>query len=146
MVEKENSAKIKVIDNLEVHSDHVVVSVNPKIYGLTIVYSAAYVMMDKAYVVIDGDPEEEILVEIRPKDKRDAEEIGRDFNNELINYAVYQAQSAANQEVKEAIVKRAMMTNVGSDFVEEDEDDDASYLDDPEGIAVPWEEKYGKDE
>ena len=26
----------------------------------------------------------------------------------------------------------------------EEADDDASYLDDPEGIAIPWEEKYGK--
>lgn len=138
--------KVRVIDNLEIHSDHVVVSVNPKIYDLDVVYSAAYVLMDKAYIVIDGDPEEEIIVEIRAKDKSDNELVGRDFNNELINYAVYKAQSAANQEIKETIVKRALMTNAGEEIVVDVEDDDSSYLDDPEGIAVPWEEKYGKDE
>ena len=139
--------KVKVIDNLEIHPDHVVVSVNPKIYALDVVYSAAYVLMDKAYVVIDGDPEDEIIVEIRAKNKGNNEELGRDFNSELINYAVYKAQSAVNQEVKESIVKRALMTNVGAEITDEEEaDDDASYLDDPEGIAVPWEEKYGKDE
>lgn len=137
--------KVRVIDNLEIHSDHVIVSVNPKIYNLDIIYSAAYVLMDKAYIVIDGDPEEEIIVEIRAKGKNNNEELGRDFNNELINYAVYKAQSAANQEIKETMVKRALMTNAGSDIVDV-EDDDSSYLDDPEGIAVPWEEKYGKDE
>ena len=107
--------KIKVIDNLEIYSDHVIVSVNPKIYTLDVVYSAAYVLIDRAYIVINGDPEEEIIVEIRAKDKTKNEEIGRDFNNELINYAVYKSQSAANQEVKDAIVKRALLTNIGAE-------------------------------
>ena len=142
-VKKEN---VRVIDNLEIHEDHVIVSVNPKIYSLDVVYSAGYVLMDRAYVVIDGDPEEEIIVELRPKKRDDLEILGRDFNNELINYAVYKSQSEANREVKETIVKRALLTNVGEEEAEEKEEDfeDESYLDDPEGIAIPWEEKYGK--
>lgn len=140
MVNKQVKPKIKVIDNLEIHPKHVVVSVNPKIYGLDIVYSAGYVLMDRAYVVIDGDPDEEIVVELRPKKKGDLETLGRDFNSELLNYAVYKSQAAANKEVKDALVQRAMLTNVGQI------DSDDAYLDDPEGIAIPWEEKYGKDE
>lgn len=139
---EKKAVKPKIIDNLEIHDSFVIVSVNPKIYGLDIVYSSGYVLMDRAYIVIDGDPEEEIIVELRPKKKEDLEKLGRDFNSELINYAVYKGQSAANKEVKDAIVQRAMMTNTGGQIA----DDDASYLDDPEGIAIPWEEKYGKDE
>ncbi len=103
---------VKVIGNLEINNNEglLVVSVNPKIYPLNIVYSASYVFIDKAFVVIDGDPKEEILVELRPKDKsQDLEEMGRDFNNELLSYAVYEAQSLKNAPIREAIVKRAMM-------------------------------------
>lgn len=146
MVDKEKS--VRVIDNLEIHADHVTVSVNPKIYSLDVVYSASYVLMDKAYIVINGDPEEEIVVEIRPKKGEVSEKLGRDFNNELINYAVYRSQAEVNKGVKEAIVARALMTNAGEipEVKAEAKIEEQSYIDDPEGIAIPWEEKYGKDE
>lgn len=119
---------------------YVLISINPKIYPLDVVYSAAYVLLDKAYVVIDGDPEEEIIVEIRAKEKKgDIEEIGHELNNELINYAVYKTQSEKNQPIRQAIIQRALLTN---NF--EATTDTTDYIDDPEGIAVPWEEKYGK--
>jgi len=128
---------VKTIGNIEIHTDHVVVSVNPKIYSLDIVYSAAYVFLDKAYVVLDGDPDTEIRVELRFKgQKGDLETLGRDFNNELINYAVYKNESESNRGIKEQIVARALETNSEDDFT------DADYLEDPLNIAKPWEELH----
>lgn len=151
----QKDSKIKVIGNLELHQDenYVVLSLNPKIYPLDIIYSAAYVLMDKIFVVIDGDPKEEIIVELRPKDKKkDLEELGRDFNNELLNYAVYKIQSEKSKEIKDTIVKRALLTNEKcveeQDFEEsieekpEEIDEEESYIDDPLGIAKPWEETH----
>ena len=60
-----------------------------------------------------------------------------DFNNELITYAVYKAKTAENQVIRDTIVQRALSTNLPGD--------EQDYLDDPESIAVPWEEKYGKE-
>ena len=40
---------------------------NPKIYPIDVVYAAAYVMIDRAFIILDGDPKEEIKVEIRKK-------------------------------------------------------------------------------
>ena len=73
---------IITINNLKlVNNEHVLAKVNPKIYSLDVVQAAAYVLMDRAYVVIDGDPEKEILVELKPTDKKeDLEKLGRDFN------------------------------------------------------------------
>lgn len=152
---------VRVIDNLELHEDKMFISVNPKIYSLDVIYSAAYVLMDRAYFVIDGDPEEEILVEVRPKTPQEnLETLGRNFNNELLNYAVYRSQSEKNREIKESIVRRALYTTTGQEPEEELEEDveteeeaeeeeedlgEESYLDDPLGIATPWEEKYGKE-
>ena len=154
MGEKENS--VSIIGNLEINNKEgfVSVSVNPRIYSMDIIYSAAYVLIEKAYIVLDGDPDEEVLVEIRAKEKNvKLEDLGREFNNELITYALYKSQVEKNKNVRDAIVQRALLTNQQEsefDFSDneseqpseesEDFDDGDSYLDDPLGIAKPWEE------
>lgn len=149
-------------ENIEVKDDRVVVSVNPKIYSLEVIQSAAYVFLDKVYVIVDGDPESEIFVELRPKENTDLEKLGLEFNNELVNYAVYDIQSKRNKEVRDAIVNRVFLSHDGSYFPEEDQpqkvqqqcdckseltDDEKELLkddniigfeDDPLGIAEPW--------
>ena len=136
---------IKIVGNLEIHNKerYVVVSVSPKIYPLDVIYSAAYVMLDKAYIILTGNPDEEVLVELRyQKSEGNLELLGREFNNELINYAVYKTQSEQSRGVKEEIVRKALQTNLEDSFEDSSEEE---YLDDPLGIAVPWEEKHGKD-
>ena len=86
------------------------VSVNPKIYSLHVIYSAAYTFLDKCYVLVDGDPDEEIIVELRPKEKTmDLDKTARDFNNVLINYANYATQSSRNAAIREMILKKALL-------------------------------------
>lgn len=90
----------------------IVVSVNPKIYPLEVIYSAAYVFLDRAYLAIDGDPEKEVLVQIKPKNAgEDPEKLGNEFNNELVNYSVYVVQAVRNQPLRKAIIERALFTN-----------------------------------
>ena len=120
----------------------VAVNVNPSIYPLDVIYSAAYVLMDRAYVLIDGDPYKRVTVELRPKNKgTDLEKLGRSFNNELLNYCMYKTQVEKNSEIRRAIIQRALVTN---EFAGDDIDDPEGYVDDPEGIAIPWEEKHGR--
>jgi len=128
------------IDNIEVNASgkYALVSVNPKIYPLEVVYSAAYTFIDRAYVIIDGDVSEEILVELRPKSGADLELLGREFNNELVNYAASAVQSLRNQEVRDAIVRRAFLTNSGPSEPLND------LISDPEGIAQPWKQPEPK--
>ena len=148
--------------NLEINKkdNYVLISVNPKIYPVDVVLSSAYIFTDSCYVLVDGDPNEEIIVELRPKDKKeDIEKIGRDFNNELVNYANYAVQAIKNSRLREAILNRVLLTNsvqAGEEFNEPaydapqqpsepwKEDDSAEDIDDPLEIAKPWEEKYGE--
>ena len=106
-----------MVNNMEIDTknNQVVISVNPKIYPLYIVYSAAYVFLDRAYVHIDGDPNDEIIVRLQPREKMDLESLARDFNNELINYAVYAIHSEMNKDIREAIIARAFRSHSRSD-------------------------------
>ncbi|MFH1511653.1 MAG: hypothetical protein ABIF10_08240 [Candidatus Woesearchaeota archaeon] len=111
----------RILNNLEIHPDFVVVSVNPKLYPLDGVYSAASLFLENSFVLIDGDPEHEIIVELKPKDKKPIEELGREFNNELI----IQTANRLRNDMESPI-------------------DACGPVDDPLGIARPWEEVYGK--
>lgn len=145
--------------NLEVHEKegYVWVSVNPKIYHLDVIYSAAYMFIETCYVMIDGDPQEEIIVELRPKNGvglTDLKKVGREFNNELVNYANYAVQCIRNAGLREAILKRVLLTHdaesVQNISVSEPEDSEKESerceenLENIDDIIVPWEEKYGK--
>ncbi len=79
--------------NLELHPEegYLVASVNPKIYPLLVIYSASHKFIDRAYAVIGGNPNSEVTVEIRPKEKaglESLEALGREFNNSLLVEAV----------------------------------------------------------
>jgi His-Xaa-Ser system protein HxsD len=121
------------------------INVNPKLYPLDVIYSAAYVFLDKAYLLLEGDPNSKVTVELRAKGMEDVEKMGREFMNELLNYVAYKKQSEKSKEIRQMIVQRALITNSSECEVVEKEEDFFSedYLDDPEGIAIPWDEKYG---
>lgn len=132
---------MKQLSNMEIYEkeNYCLISINPRVYPLDVIYSAAYVFLDKAYVLIDGEPNEEIIIELKPKEKYDLEKLGREFNNELLNYAMYKTQAEKNRRIREFIIQRALLTNEqGID------NEELEYIDDPKNIAVSWEEKYGK--
>lgn len=129
------------------------ISLNPSLYPLDVIYAASYVFLDKAYIFLDGDIHKEITVTITPKKDAKEDNLKGEFMNELINYAAYKTQSEKNKDIRDSILQRALITNDPA-LLDEDTDvdklleelDDEEFLDDPEGIAIPWEEKYGKAE
>lgn len=147
--------------NSENGGGQIIIPINPKIYPLDVIYSAAYVFLDNFYIIIDGDPNKMVTVKIFPKDSSNPnkKDIGKEFNNELVNYAFYKKQVEKNADIRKAIIQRALVTTelsgepVADDSVsqsqespeiEEFKDSDADFIEDPEGIAIPWEEKFGK--
>jgi len=96
-------------DNFELdHEKNIVlVSVNPKVYPLEVVFSSAYMMMDQAFVVIDGNPETEIVVSLRPRSSQSLSQLARSFNDELLNYAVNFSQAKKTEKLRESLIKQA---------------------------------------
>ncbi len=127
----------EILKNYEIDKENNIIKIKIKtsLYPLEIIYSAAYMFLENFYIIVDGEPEKEIIVQMKSKsEKTDLEKIAGDFNNELINYSVYAIQSARTSAIREAITKRALGT-IEEKYDEEEED---IWIKDPEGIAEPW--------
>ncbi|QLJ53369.1 MAG: hypothetical protein Sv326_1194 [Candidatus Fermentimicrarchaeum limneticum] len=124
--------------NVQYLKDRVLFSINPKIYPLEVVHSAAYALIDKAYVMLDGDPNDEIIAELKPKNKGEIREVVTKFAEELLNYAVYYNQSRMNKGVREMIIGRVFSTNIQASETTQEKDEKCDEIADPLGIAKPW--------
>ena len=102
-----------IMKNFEITPENtIIVSVNPKIYALEVIYSAAYMFIDRFYTILNGDPEKEIDVELIPKSKNmireELKKAAMEFNNELVNYSVYAVQAARTSGIRQAIIQAAL--------------------------------------
>jgi His-Xaa-Ser system protein HxsD len=111
--------KVTALGTVEKGEQHILCTINPAIYTLEVVQQAAYIMADKAYIVIDGDPSTAIRVEIRNKESINdsLESLAQQFNEQLLNYAVYNKQHERNKPLREAILQRVLLTNVPDEVV-----------------------------
>ena len=119
-----------------------VIRVNPKVYPIDLVYTAAYTIMDRAHVVLDGSPDKEILVTLNPRNfKGSLEELGQIFYDELIASAFYTVQLVRNKEIRDALITglsgiAPSEAGAGQETEVEEENE--------EDIAMIWEERFGK--
>ena len=86
------------------------ISINPKVYSLNNIYSAAYVFLDKAYVIIDEGSEGKIIVCLKPKENQDLEKLSMDFYNELLSHVNYSKNVKENNDIIKMIVQRALIS------------------------------------
>jgi His-Xaa-Ser system protein HxsD len=104
------------LGNIRINEDYAVFLVNPKIYPIEQVYNAAYIMIDKAFIVLDGDPTKEILIEIRKKKEgQELKDLVREFNEELLNYSVQRNRSEDALRFRNAILQTAFLSNPEND-------------------------------
>ena len=106
---------------------------------MEVIYSAAYLFLDKNYIFIDGDPENEIIVEIKPKEKNTSlKEIAMQFNNELLNYVNYAINAEKNARIREALFRK-IISGVPAEYLKNNpEKNEKFYL---EKEAKPWKTK-----
>ncbi|MCO4761012.1 MAG: hypothetical protein KC502_05875 [Myxococcales bacterium] len=144
------------LERFDADSNTAVLSLDAGIYPLDAVYGAAYALIDRAYVLLDKEARAEgkgsrFLIQLRGKIKLDqaaAQALSGEFGNELLSQALRRKVVKQNGGLIEEIVTQAIAGATGAslpqDFLDDD-DDDLDFLDDPLGIAVPWEEKFKKD-
>ncbi len=128
--------------NIKINSteNSVNIEIDPAVYSLDVIYSACYVFLDRAYILVDSN-NKKIQVEMVPKKGADLGEVGSEFNNELLNYAHYKMMGKKNSELRKIILQRALITNDPSviDFSVDDFE-----LEDKKNIKTPWNENAKK--
>ncbi len=148
------------VEAIDATNGSATLSLDPGLYPIDVIYGAAYALIDRAYVLLDREPIEggpgvkakrsgRFLVHLRAKravDEAALQKMSGDFGNELLSQALRRKVVKQNGKIIEEIVTQAIAGAAGAalpqDFV--DDDDDLDFLDDPLGIAVPWEEKFKK--
>ena len=131
--------KIIIDGNLEMHGDFALLALNPQIFPLSLIYAASSPLLEQAYFVVDGDPSEEIVVELRPKDGTELQLVGRELGNQLIkelekhHQKIILASEASSQEQPQQSERQSAQ--------EDQPPQELSYKDDPLGIMKPWSEK-----
>jgi His-Xaa-Ser system protein HxsD len=112
-------------------------------YSMEAVYGASYIFIDRYYISLERPVEDLIRVTLRPKAGTAVpHSMEGEFKNELLNQVLRERIAARNARLREYIIGRALY---GAETPADAPQKEASYLDDPMGIAVPWEKKYGKD-
>jgi len=130
----------------------IVVSVDRKLYPLDAVYGAAYVFLDRAYVFLEKGPAGTVKVSLAgktPLGESGLNALAGEFVNELLNQSIRATLDESGRRVREYVVLKSHYgAAAGRMDVEEllDKTLKEAFDDDPLEIAVPWEEKYGKDE
>jgi len=133
---------------VKTNADNCVIKVlKTSIYPVEAIYGASYVFIDRVYIYLDSKKNSEVEVCLTGKKKLTAnklKEIEGEFMNELLNYVQRLSISKNTKKIREMIIERALYSSVNEDQPGQDDFE----LDDPLGIAIPWEEKYGdkKDE
>ena len=124
---------------------------NSKTYPLEAIYSTAYVFLDRVFVYLDGDPAKKIMVSLKGKEKLNKtqlENLQGEFQNELLNYLLRVEIAKRNQKVREFIVGTALVSALPTGLLTQTSQSElpgtVDWQKDPLGIAIPWEEKYGK--
>jgi len=125
----------------------VTVTVDATLYPLEALYGAAYIFIDRCYVLLDRPREGAHSVTLASK-KGDATPEGLramvgEFANELLSQSWRQKIIEENRVILETVTTQALAGAMGAPTL----DDLASFdfteegFDDPLGIAMSWEEK-----
>jgi His-Xaa-Ser system protein HxsD len=120
------------------------------LYPLDAVYGAAYIFIDRCYVLLDEPDEQSFRVTLAWKKGAPPEDglrmLAGEFANEILSCA-WRAQIAKESRgIIEAVTVKALGGAMGPPTLDDlerfDFSDDA--FEDPLGIAMSWEDKYGK--
>jgi His-Xaa-Ser system protein HxsD len=121
--------------------------VDPATYPLDALYGAAYVFIDRCYVLLDrADASYRVTLAWKRGDPS-AEQLGAlvgEFANELLSCAWRAKITEANRTLLESVTAQALGGAMGPPSLEALEQFDFSEdtFDDPLGIALSWEEKH----
>jgi len=141
------------IETLDTATSTMTLSLDIGLYPRDVLYAAAYVFLDRAYVLLDRDGAR-FLVHLRGKqglDETALRAMAGEFANELLAQSLRHQVVSTNQKIIEDITTLAIAGAAGGPgddaapgdamLIDMQDPADDGFLDDPLGIATPWEPK-----
>jgi His-Xaa-Ser system protein HxsD len=132
---------------IDVADESVRVEIDEALYPLPALYGAAYVFIDRCYVLLDRPTPGRYRVSlVAKKPGADLQALIGEFANELLSCAWRHQITQENRAQIEAVTMQAIGGAMGPPSLDElaQYDFSGEALEDPLGIAVSWEEKYKK--
>ena len=140
------------IESLDASASTMTLSLDTGLYPRDVLYAAAYVFLDRAYVLLDR-VDSRFVVHLRgkrPLDEATLQAMAGEFENELLAQALRHQVVDANQRIIEDVVAVAIagaatgVEGSGATGLEGAtlialEDPEDGFLADPQAIARPWE-------
>lgn len=93
--------------------DGVSLTVSVKEHGLAPILNAAYLLTDRAYARVDGDPKKSLTVTLSPKMERGGAGLKQAFEDALRTQKLRWAQAEANREVRERVARQGLLIAAG---------------------------------
>jgi len=150
-------------------SNVVEVRVKKDLFSKKALIAASYILMGKSYVMFD-DNEKFYLIFLKPKENYDLEKLAWEFYTKLVEQEALFTHQQQTENIREMIINQALSNYIEPEEIKmkeeavvqqeriRDEVNKAMYafrvgnerpleelfVEDPLGIAKPWEEKYGK--
>lgn len=140
--------------DVEASANRVRIGVDTGLYPKDAVLGAAYVFIDRCFVLLDALEGTQLTVSLRsrtPSDEAGLSALAGEFGNELLAQALRHRIADQNRPLLEAVVARAIGGAMAPSASEPEFDlselealnlEDEPF-DDPLGIAMSWEDKYG---
>jgi His-Xaa-Ser system protein HxsD len=150
------------IELLDTQTSTMTLSLDSGLYPREVLYAAAYVFLDRAYVLLDRN-DARFLVHLRSKqalEETTLRALAGEFANELLAQALRRKVAKANQKILEEVTTLAITSAAGATVIRPFEpagddavtgsppaelaqavDDSREFLDDPLGLAAPWDDK-----
>ena len=135
---------------LDEKAGRVTLSVDATLYPLAALYGAAYVFIDRCYVLLDKLPGNRFQVVLAgksgPAERSTLEVYAGEFLNELLSCAWREQITSQNRAAIEAVTTQAIAGAMGAPSIDDLATFDFSNesFEDPLGIAMSWEDKYKK--
>ncbi len=131
-------------------SNSVDVVLDEEVFPRPVGLAAAYRFIDRCYVLVESRPRRRLSVRLKGKQPLAAPALvalAGEFRNELLHQLVRHQVAERTDRLRAAIVGRALLsadTELAAEAAAPaPAADPLDFQDDPLGIAVPWEEKYG---
>lgn len=134
----------------DLSAQSVTLRVDRSLYPLTALYAASYIFLDRCFVLLDQPDDAHVRVTLSWKKGEPTEELLRslvgEFANELLSCAWRAKIAEENKALIEAVTAQAIGAAMGPPSLDDLEKFDFSDepFEDPLGIAMSWEQKYGK--